>query len=191
MVAEDEDEFNYDEKCEKGPPRWGQIRTEWSMCGHGTVQSPIDLLNKGVEVVSYLGRLKKDEGEFNYDEKCEKGPSRWGEIRTEWSMCGHGTVQSPIDLLNKRVEVVSYLGRLKKDEGEFNYDEKCEKGPSRWGEIRTEWSMCGHGIVQSPIDLLNKRVEVVSYLGRLKSSYKSAYANRERKIGSTPSYLII
>nr|XP_023921438.1 uncharacterized protein LOC112032909 [Quercus suber] len=105
MVAEDEDEFNYDEKCEKGPPRWGQIRTEWSMCGHGTVQSPIDLLNKGVEVVSYLGRLKKDEGEFNYDEKCEKGPSRWGEIRTEWSMCGHGTVQSPIDLLNKRVEV--------------------------------------------------------------------------------------
>ena len=77
------------------------------------------------------------------------------------------------------------------DEGEFNYDEKSERGPSRWGEIRPEWSMCGHGTMQSPIDLLNKRVEVVSHLGRLKRSYKPAYAKRERKISSTPSYIII
>ncbi|KAK4607080.1 hypothetical protein RGQ29_001057 [Quercus rubra] len=67
------------------------------------------------------------------------------------------------------------------DEGEFNYDEKSEKGPSRWGEIRPEWSMCGHGTMQSPIDLLNKRVEVVSYLGRLKRSYKPAYATLKNR----------
>ena len=77
------------------------------------------------------------------------------------------------------------------DEGEFNYDEKSEKGLSRWGEIQLEWSMCGHKLMQSPIDLLNKRVEVVSHLGRLKRSYKPAYAKRERKISSTPSYIII
>ena len=44
--------------------------------------------------------VAEDEGEFNYDEKSERGPSRWGEIRPEWSMCGHGTTKSPIDLLN-------------------------------------------------------------------------------------------
>ena len=80
-----------------------------------------------------------------------------------------------------------------KDKGEFNYDEKSEKEPSRWGEIRLEWIMCGHGTMQSPIDLLNKRVEVVSHLRWVKRSYKPAYAKRERerKISSTPSYLII
>ena len=52
-----------------------------------------------------------------------------------------------------------------KDEGEFNYDEKSENGPSRWGEIQPEWCMCGHKLMQSPIDLLNKGVEVVSHLG--------------------------
>ena len=77
------------------------------------------------------------------------------------------------------------------DEGEFNYDEKSEKGPSRWGETRPKWSMWGHGTMQSPIDLLNKMVELVSHLGRLKRSYRLAYAKRERRISSTPSYLII
>ena len=68
-----------------------------------------------------------------------------------------------------------------KDKGEFNYDEKSEKGPSRWGEIQPEWSMCGHGTMQSPIDLLNQRVEVVSHLGRLKRSYKPAYATLKNR----------
>ena len=77
------------------------------------------------------------------------------------------------------------------DEGEFNYDEKSEKGLSPWGEIRLEWSMCGRGTMQSLIDFLNKWVDVVSNLERLKRSYKPAYAKRERKSSSTPSYLII
>ena len=77
------------------------------------------------------------------------------------------------------------------DKGEFNYDWKSEKGPSRWGEIQPKWSMCGHGTMHSPIDLLNKKVELVSHLGRRKRSYKRAYAKRERNICSTPSYLII
>ncbi|KAF2283336.1 hypothetical protein GH714_002389 [Hevea brasiliensis] len=58
------------------------------------------------------------------------------------------------------------------DEREFDYDKNSEKGPARWGEIHPEWGNCSKGSMQSPIDLLNERVEVVSHLGRLNRSYK-------------------
>ncbi|KAK6776602.1 hypothetical protein RDI58_027603 [Solanum bulbocastanum] len=63
------------------------------------------------------------------------------------------------------------------DESEFSYDRESENGPAHWGEIHPEWKMCNSGKLQSPIDLLNERVEVVSHLGRLHRSYKtSSYA---------------
>ena len=62
------------------------------------------------------------------------------------------------------------------DEREFDYVQGGDKGPDRWGEIHEEWSMCKHGNMQSPIDLLNERVEVVSHLGRLQRSYKPSQA---------------
>ncbi|KAJ4725082.1 Alpha carbonic anhydrase [Melia azedarach] len=58
------------------------------------------------------------------------------------------------------------------DETEFSYEEGSEHGPSQWGEIHSNWSACKYGRMQSPIDLLNERVKVVSHLGRLKRSYK-------------------
>jgi carbonic anhydrase len=67
------------------------------------------------------------------------------------------------------------------DEREFDYGEKSEKGPARWGELRPEWSECGHGTMQSPIDLSNERVEVVSHLGRLKKNYKPSYATLKNR----------
>ncbi|KAJ8543950.1 hypothetical protein K7X08_025568 [Anisodus acutangulus] len=60
------------------------------------------------------------------------------------------------------------------DESEFSYDGESENGPAHWGEIHPEWSMCNSGKLQSPIDLLNERVEVVSHLGRLRRSYKAS-----------------
>lgn len=60
VVAEDEREFSYDEHHHLGPANWGSIRPEWSMCGNGNMQSPIDLLDRRVEVVSHLGRLHRD-----------------------------------------------------------------------------------------------------------------------------------
>ncbi|CAK9171396.1 unnamed protein product [Ilex paraguariensis] len=57
----------------------------------------------------------EDESEFSYVPGSDNGPERWGEIHPEWSMCNNGTMQSPIDLLNERVEIVSHLGRLKRD----------------------------------------------------------------------------
>ncbi|KAH9756414.1 alpha carbonic anhydrase 7 [Citrus sinensis] len=46
-----------------------------------------------------------EEKEFNYEKGGEHGPDRWGEIHSEWSACKNGTMQSPIDLLNERVEL--------------------------------------------------------------------------------------
>ncbi|KAL0418221.1 UNVERIFIED_CONTAM: Alpha carbonic anhydrase 7 [Sesamum radiatum] len=58
------------------------------------------------------------------------------------------------------------------DERGFSYKEDSKIGPTHWGEIRPEWKDCSSGEMQSPIDLLNERVEVVSHLGKLKRSYK-------------------
>ncbi|KAG2323960.1 hypothetical protein Bca4012_038299 [Brassica carinata] len=57
----------------------------------------------------------EDEHEFNYKKNDDNGPERWGEIKPEWEMCGKGEVQSPIDLMNERVKIVSHLGRLNRD----------------------------------------------------------------------------
>lgn len=58
------------------------------------------------------------------------------------------------------------------NEREFNYEAGGQHGPERWGDIHSEWSACKSGSMQSPVDLLNERVEVVSHLGRLRRSYK-------------------
>ncbi|XP_062172996.1 alpha carbonic anhydrase 7-like [Alnus glutinosa] len=62
------------------------------------------------------------------------------------------------------------------DEREFDYGERSEKGPARWGELHREWSLCKNGSMQSPIDLLDERVEVVSHLGRLQRNYSPSNA---------------
>jgi carbonic anhydrase len=62
------------------------------------------------------------------------------------------------------------------DEREFDYGERSKKGPARWGELHREWSLCTNGSMQSPIDLLDERVEVVSHLGRIQRSYSPSNA---------------
>ncbi|CAA0815059.1 Alpha carbonic anhydrase 7 [Striga hermonthica] len=62
------------------------------------------------------------------------------------------------------------------DEREFSYDENSPNGPAHWGEIRPEWSECNSGQMQSPIDLLSERVEIVSNFGRLKRGYNPSNA---------------
>ncbi|KDP44024.1 hypothetical protein JCGZ_05491 [Jatropha curcas] len=67
------------------------------------------------------------------------------------------------------------------DEREFSYEKNSETGPERWGELHPEWSTCSNGTMQSPIDLLNERVEVVSHLGKLKRSYKPSNATLKNR----------
>ncbi|TKY48547.1 Alpha carbonic anhydrase 7 [Spatholobus suberectus] len=84
----------------------------------------------------------EDESEFNYDEKSEKGPSRWGDIHPEWSLCKNGSMQSPIDLLNERVEIVSHLGTL-----QMNYQPSNATIKNRGHDIKLEW-VTGAGYLQ-------------------------------------------
>ncbi|KAL6202990.1 hypothetical protein ACLB2K_026694 [Fragaria x ananassa] len=67
------------------------------------------------------------------------------------------------------------------DESEFSYDENSEKGPARWGNIHREWSMCNNGSLQSPIDLSDDRVNVVTDLGALQGSYKACNATLKNR----------
>ncbi|KAK1279317.1 Bifunctional monodehydroascorbate reductase and carbonic anhydrase nectarin-3 [Acorus gramineus] len=62
------------------------------------------------------------------------------------------------------------------DEHEFSYEVDSETGPAHWGEIHKDWEVCNKGELQSPIDLSNRRVEVVSHLGQLKRSYRPSHA---------------
>lgn len=47
---------------------------------------------------------EEDEREFDYERGGPIGPERWGEIKNEWRLCSYGTMQSPIDMSNRRVE---------------------------------------------------------------------------------------
>lgn len=73
------------------------------------------------------------------------------------------------------------LSDVAEDESEFNYNARSERGPAWWGEIRREWKMCRNGSMQSPIDLLSDRVQVVAHLGRLKRSYEASNATLKNR----------
>ncbi|EEF32944.1 alpha carbonic anhydrase 7 [Ricinus communis] len=67
------------------------------------------------------------------------------------------------------------------NEREFDYEKNGERGPARWGELHEEWRACSNGSMQSPIDMLNERVEVVSHLGRLNRSYEPSNATLKNR----------
>ncbi|KAM3207276.1 hypothetical protein ACQJBY_062467 [Aegilops geniculata] len=62
------------------------------------------------------------------------------------------------------------------EEEEFSYSLDAENGPAHWGNIKEEWSACGKGNMQSPIDLASPRVSLVRGLGYLNHSYVPANA---------------
>lgn len=70
---------------------------------------------------------------------------------------------------------------LTEDESEFSYDVESETGPLHWGDIKPEWHSCKNGSMQSPIDLLNERVQIVSHLGALQMNYKPSNATLKNR----------
>ncbi|KAH6801611.1 alpha carbonic anhydrase 4 [Perilla frutescens var. frutescens] len=60
------------------------------------------------------------------------------------------------------------------DESPFTYDSK--KGPENWANLNPKWKTCAKGKLQSPIDLVDDRVEIMPELGILKRAYKPAPA---------------
>lgn len=67
------------------------------------------------------------------------------------------------------------------DEHEFSYEWNQENGPAKWGKLRPEWKMCGKGEMQSPIDLMNKRVRLVTHLKKLTRDYKPCNATLKNR----------
>ncbi|XP_042479993.1 alpha carbonic anhydrase 4-like [Macadamia integrifolia] len=76
----------------------------------------------------------EDETPFGYEEGSDNGPQRWAKIDPHWKTCGNGEMQSPIDLLNKRVQVLPGLGKLKRD-----YRSAPAKVKNRGHDIAVEW----------------------------------------------------
>ncbi|RZC77044.1 hypothetical protein C5167_001220 [Papaver somniferum] len=67
------------------------------------------------------------------------------------------------------------------DQREFDYMRGSGRGPDKWGEIHEGWGACSNGTLQSPIDLLHERVEVVHNLGKIKKRYKPANATLKNR----------
>ncbi|GLJ47577.1 hypothetical protein SUGI_1004670 [Cryptomeria japonica] len=62
---------------------------------------------------------------------------------------------------------------------EFDYS--GARGPSHWGDLKEEWKTCGHGRHQSPIDIVERNVEIYPNLGQLHKSYKAANASLKNR----------
>ncbi|KAJ4977884.1 hypothetical protein NE237_008664 [Protea cynaroides] len=67
------------------------------------------------------------------------------------------------------------------NESEFDYLNGSSRGPEHWGELNKDWAACNNGNMQSPIDLLHERVEVVPELGDLKRAYKTVDATLKNR----------
>ncbi|KAG6403785.1 hypothetical protein SASPL_136017 [Salvia splendens] len=83
----------------------------------------------------------EDEREFDYSENGEKGPAKWGEIKKEWSECSIGSMQSPIDLSNERVRIIS------DEDKKINYRAANATVKNRGHDIQIEWLGDGGSVV--------------------------------------------
>ncbi|KAG6433984.1 hypothetical protein SASPL_105603 [Salvia splendens] len=75
----------------------------------------------------------ENEREFDYGAKSEKGPKNWGTMKKEWGACNNGTLQSPIDMSNERVKIIS-----KPENRIYNVGNATVK--NRGHDIQIEWS---------------------------------------------------
>ncbi|GMP98798.1 hypothetical protein CsSME_00046542 [Camellia sinensis var. sinensis] len=141
----------------------------------------------------------ENEREFNYDENSDKGPDHWGEIHPEWSLCKNGTMQSPIDMLNERVKVVSYLGKLKRDYNPSNatlinrgHDMKLEwddgAGHMEINGTEYELKQC-HWHSPSEHTINGRRFDLELHLVHESKSGRSAVTGIMYKLGRPDSFL--
>ncbi|XP_021774552.1 alpha carbonic anhydrase 7-like [Chenopodium quinoa] len=55
--------------------------------------------------IPILAQEVDDERDFDYVKGSKRGPEHWGELRPAWAKCKTGEMQSPIDLLHRRVKL--------------------------------------------------------------------------------------
>ncbi|TXG70300.1 hypothetical protein EZV62_005235 [Acer yangbiense] len=79
-------------------------------------------------------------------------------------------------LLSSHIYLVPADDAEADNETPFTYIEGTGNGPKEWGVIDPHWKVCGKGHYQSPIDLLDQRVQILPNLGELHKDYKPAPA---------------
>lgn len=84
--------------------------------------------------LSVTAQEVEDEREFDYTEGSEKGPAHWGDIKTEWADCKTGSLQSPIDMSDRRVKMVQKTENIKRNYRPFNATLK-----NRGHDIMVQW----------------------------------------------------
>ncbi|KAJ0872748.1 putative carbonic anhydrase [Helianthus annuus] len=89
-------------------------------------------------IFSYPPSIEAQEVEnqsgFDYLRGSTMGPDRWGAMRNEWSLCSNGTMQSPIDMSSRRVEMVLHPKNLYK-----NYKPCNATMVNRGHDIMVKW----------------------------------------------------
>ncbi|KAJ4812602.1 Carbonic anhydrase [Rhynchospora pubera] len=73
------------------------------------------------------------------------------------------------------ISPASTRGDIEEEAG-FNYVPGSDIGPDRWGVINENWTTCGTGREQSPIDITEERIQEQPDLGRLLQKYQPARA---------------
>ncbi|QCD88168.1 alpha carbonic anhydrase 7-like [Vigna unguiculata] len=74
------------------------------------------------------------ENEFTYDMKGKTGPDKWGDLKPDWNLCKMGSMQSPIDFSNDKIEKVTNLEEL-----QTNYRPSRASIKNRGYDIKVEW----------------------------------------------------
>ncbi|KAG9129319.1 hypothetical protein Leryth_027255 [Lithospermum erythrorhizon] len=83
---------------------------------------------------------------------------------------------------NPKVPLKAFYISISEKEVSFAYTDDT-KGPNKWGTLKPEWKTCGNGKSQSPIDLVNGKVQVQESLGPLKITHKAAPAKISNRGG--------
>lgn len=79
------------------------------------------------------------------------------------------------------LQIFRVISQEVEDTSGFDYVAGSLKGPDRWGTLRPDWSTCSNGTMQSPIDLLDQRVQIVTKPERLTRNYKAANATLKNR----------
>ncbi|KAF9597195.1 hypothetical protein IFM89_016336 [Coptis chinensis] len=110
-----------------------------------------------------------DQSEFDYVKGSSKGPDKWGVIHEEWATCKYGDEQSPIDLMNKRVELqwAGSAGSLQSNG--INYDlQQCHwHSPSEHTINGKRFALELHMVHQIIDPILGNRTAVIGILYKI------------------------
>ncbi|KAG8372013.1 hypothetical protein BUALT_Bualt12G0022500 [Buddleja alternifolia] len=101
------------------------------------------LLLSSLLVTVNANRLEvEDQSTFSYVWGAPDGPQNWGNLNPNWTLCGTGTMQSPINIVDYRVTISPSLGGLI-----TNYTAAPASIRNRGHDIQVSWTGDAGGIV--------------------------------------------